>query len=179
MSAKSLVWKILHASYLESRFCRDGRRSESVKSNRMRILANSKKKIVGYMPVHFPEDSKMKFAKLVFWIAGIWGVLVLTPLYFMFDVIGRQDPPAITHPGFYYGFISIGLAWQVAFFVIARDPVRFRMIMIPSMIEKFGYGATFLVLYFQQRLHPSDLVFAGVDTLLGVLFLLAFFRTSA
>ena len=121
----------------------------------------------------------MKFAKLVFWIAGIWGVLVLTPLYFMFDVIGRQDPPAITHPGFYYGFISIGLAWQVAFFVIARDPVRFRLIMIPSMIEKFGYGATFLVLYFQQRLHPSDLVFAGVDTLLGVLFLLAFFRTSA
>jgi hypothetical protein len=27
----------------------------------------------------------MKFAKIVFWIAGIWGVLVLTPLYFMFD----------------------------------------------------------------------------------------------
>jgi len=25
----------------------------------------------------------MKFAKVVFWIAGIWGVLVLTPLYFM------------------------------------------------------------------------------------------------
>jgi hypothetical protein len=47
MSAKSLVWKILHASYLESIFCRDGRRSESVKSNRMKILANSKKKIVG------------------------------------------------------------------------------------------------------------------------------------
>ena len=46
MSAKSLVWKILQASYLESRFCRDGRRSESVKPNRMRILANSKKKIV-------------------------------------------------------------------------------------------------------------------------------------
>ena len=121
----------------------------------------------------------MKFAKLVFWIAGIWGVLVLTPLYFMFDVIGRQDPPAITHPGFYYGFVGLGLAWQVAFLVIARDPVRFRMMMIPSMVEKFGYGATLLVLYWQQRLHPSDLVFGGVDTLLGVLFLLAFFRTSA
>jgi hypothetical protein len=51
--------------------------------------------------------------------------------------------------------------------------------MIPSVIEKFGYGASLLVLYFQQRIHPSDLVFAGVDTLLGVLFLLAFFRTSA
>jgi len=121
----------------------------------------------------------MKFAKIVFWIAFIWGVLILTPLYFMFDVIGRQDPPAITHPGFYYGFVSVGLAWQFAFLVIARDPVRFRLMMIPSMIEKFGYGATLLVLYSQQRIHPSDLVFAGVDTLLGVLFLLAFFRTSA
>ena len=30
----------------------------------------------------------MKFDMVVFWIAGIWGVLVLTPLYFMFDVIG-------------------------------------------------------------------------------------------
>lgn len=72
-----------------------------------------------------------------------------------------------------------GLAWQFAFLVIARDPVRFRLMMIPSVIEKFGYGASMLVLYVQHRIHPSDLVFAGVDTLLGVLFLLAFFRTSA
>jgi hypothetical protein len=128
---------------------------------------------------HFPEDSEMKFAKIVFWIAFVWGVLILTPLYFMFDVIGRQDPPAITHPGFYYGFVSAGLAWQFVFLVIGRDPARFRLMMIPSAIEKFGYGASLLVLYFQQRIHPSDLVFAGVDTLLGVLFLLAFFRTSA
>ena len=122
---------------------------------------------------------QMKFAKIVFWIAFIWGMLILAPLYFMFDVIGRQDPPAITHPGFYYGFVSVGLAWQFAFLVIARDPVRFRLMMIPSVIEKFGYGTSLLVLYVQHRIHPSDLVFAGVDTLLGVLFLLAFFRTSA
>ncbi|MFZ0859105.1 MAG: hypothetical protein WCA27_21520 [Candidatus Sulfotelmatobacter sp.] len=120
----------------------------------------------------------MKFAKIVFWIAGIWGVLVLAPLYFMFDVIGRQDPPAITHPGFYYGFISVGLAFQVAFIVIARDPVRLRPVMIPSVLEKFGYGVSLLVLYLQHRLHPSDLVFGGVDVLFGVLFLAAFFRTA-
>ncbi|MGP0017123.1 MAG: hypothetical protein ACLPHP_01030 [Candidatus Sulfotelmatobacter sp.] len=121
----------------------------------------------------------MKFAKVVFWIAGIWGVLILAPLYFMFDGIGRNDPPAITHPGFYYGFVSVGLAWQVAFIFIARDPARLRPMMIPSVLEKFGYGASLLVLYLQQRLHASDLVFGGVDVLFGVLFLLAFFRTSA
>lgn len=48
----------------------------------------------------------MKFAKIVFYVAFAWGILILAPLYFMFDTIGRQDPPAITRPGFYYGFLS-------------------------------------------------------------------------
>jgi len=120
----------------------------------------------------------MKFARIVFWIAGIWGVLILTPLYFFFDMIGRNDPPPITHPGFYYGFACVGLAFQIAFFVIARDPVRLRPMMIPSVLEKFGYGATLLVLYLQNRLHPQDLVFGGVDALFGVLFLAAFLKTG-
>jgi hypothetical protein len=80
----------------------------------------------------------MKFAKIVFLVAGIWGVLLLAPLYFLFDMIGTRDPPPITHPAFFYGFAGLGLAWQVAFFVIARDPLRFRPIMIPSILEKLG-----------------------------------------
>ena len=120
----------------------------------------------------------MKFARIVFWIAGIWGVLVLTPLIFIFDMIGRQDPPPITHPGFYYGFVSTALAWQVAFLFIARDPVRFRPLIIPSILEKFGYGACLITLYLQHRLHPNDLVFGAVDMVLGALFVVAFFRTA-
>ena len=121
----------------------------------------------------------MKFAKVVFWIAAIWGVLALTPLYFIFDVIGRKDPPPITHPAFYYGFASVGLAFQLVFFVIARDPVRLRPMMIPSVLEKFGYGATLLVLFLQNRLHPQDLALGGVDVLFGLLFLVAFFKTGS
>jgi hypothetical protein len=120
----------------------------------------------------------MKFARIVFWIAGIWGVLVLTPLYFIFDMISRNDPPPITHPAFYYGFVSIGLAFQFVFFVIAKDPVRLRPMMIPSVIEKFGYGATLLVLFLQNRLHPQDLALGAIDVLFGVLFLAAFFKTG-
>jgi hypothetical protein len=121
----------------------------------------------------------MKFAKIVFWIAAIWGVLILTPLYFIFDMIGHNDPPPITHPAFYYGFASLGLAFQVAFIVIARDPVRLRPMMIPSVLEKFGYGATLLVLYLQNRLHPQDLAMGGVDILFGGLFLIAHFKTGS
>jgi hypothetical protein len=119
----------------------------------------------------------MKFAKVLFWVAGIWGIVVIAPLYFLFDVIGRQDPPAITHPGFYYGFAGVALAWQIAFLVIARDPVRFRPMMIPSVVEKFSFGIAVVVLFLQGRMHRSDLVLAGTDLTLGVLFVVAYMKT--
>ncbi len=119
----------------------------------------------------------MRFAKIVFWIAGIWGVLVITPLYFLFDLIGRNDPPPITHPGFFYGFAGVALAWQIAFLFIAQDPARYRPLMIPSILEKVSFGAAVVVLVFQGQMHPSDLVFAGTDLLLGLLFVIAYLKT--
>jgi hypothetical protein len=119
----------------------------------------------------------MKFAKIMFWIAGIWGVLVLAPLYFMFDLIGRNDPPPITHPGFFYGFAGAGLTWQIVFFFIAKDPARYRPLMIPSVLEKLSYSLAVIVLILQGRMHPPDLVFAGADLLLGFLFVVAYFKT--
>jgi vacuolar-type H+-ATPase subunit I/STV1 len=121
----------------------------------------------------------MKFAKIVFLIAGIWGVLILTPLYFMFDLIGRQDPPPITHPAFYYGFVGAGLAWQIAFFIISRDPVRFRPMIIPSIVEKFAYGIALVALFMQGRLHAADLGFGCVDLLFGALFIVAYLKTTS
>jgi hypothetical protein len=121
----------------------------------------------------------MKFAKIVFWVAGIWGVLILAPLYFMFDRIGSQDPPVITHPAFYYGFVGIGLAWQIAFFIIATDPVRLRPMMIPAALEKISFGSAVIVLYLQGRLHGADLMFGGVDWLLALLFVVAFVKTNS
>ncbi len=121
----------------------------------------------------------MKFAKIVFWVAGIWGLLVITPLYFMFALIGRNDPPPITHPGFFYGFVGVALAWQVAFIFIAMDTVRFRPLMIPSVLEKVSYGAAVVVLVLQGRMHKSDLVFAGTDLLLALLFGIAYIKTPS
>ena len=121
----------------------------------------------------------MKFAKVIFWIAGIWGFVVLSPLLFLFDVIGRQDPPPITHPGFFYGFVMVALTWQVAFLFIAVNPVRLRPMMIPAMLEKFTYVVTVFVLYRQGRMHASDLVFDVADLILGLLFVVAFLKTKS
>jgi len=118
-----------------------------------------------------------QFAKRVYTIAGVYGLIVMLPQYFLEDKIGRDYPPPITHPAFYYGFVGAGLAWQVAFLILAKYPVRLRPMMIPSVIEKFTYGIAMLVLYSQARVHGSDMVLAGVDMLLGILFIVAFLKT--
>lgn len=120
--------------------------------------------------------SMMKFARVVFLIAGIWGIIIVAPLYFMFDLIGRMNPPPITHPGFFYSFVGIALAWQIAFFVIAQDPARYRPMMIPSFIEKLGAGGAVVVLFLQGR--SSDLVFGLIDLLFGALFVSVWLRTK-
>jgi len=120
----------------------------------------------------------MTFAKRVFTVAGIWGLVVLTPLYFSFDLVGRFYPPAITHPDFFYGFIGVAIAWQVAFLVIARDPIRYRLMMLPSILEKATFGIAAIVLYQQHRIPSIMLAFGFVDLTLGVLFAIAFWRTA-
>ena len=121
----------------------------------------------------------MKFSKIVFWVASIWGILIITPLYFMFDRIGAQDPPPITHPGFYYGFVGTAFAWQIAFLIIATNPVRFRPLMLAAILEKFTYCTSIIILVLQHRTNPRDLVFACIDLTLGVLFIVSYFVTPS
>ena len=121
----------------------------------------------------------MRFAKLVFWIAAVWGFLVITPLYFLFDSIGRNNPPPINHPDFFYGFVGVTLAWQIAFAFIASDPVRFRPLIIPSVFEKFSYAIAVFILVSRGRVHKPALFFAGVDLMLGTLFVTSFFQAKA
>jgi hypothetical protein len=120
----------------------------------------------------------MTFAKWSFRMAAVWGFLVVPPLYFMYDIIGQQSPPALTHPEIYYGFVGVTLAWQVAFLVISSDPARYRPLMLAAMVEKFGFVIAVAILCAQGRIAPSQLPMAGVDLLLGTLFVVSFLKTS-
>src|SRR5215470_1242889 len=101
----------------------------------------------------------MKFAKIIFWIAGIYGLVVITPLYFLANRIGQQDPPPITHPGFYYGFVGVAIAWQIAFFVFASDPARLGPIITRAALKKTSLGVPILFLYTHVQVHTADLGF--------------------
>ncbi len=120
----------------------------------------------------------MKFAKVVFWTAGAVGIVLLAPLFFIFDQVGRQNPPPITHPQFYYGFAGLGLVWQIAFFLIATDPRRFRPMMLPAILEKLSYVAALLLLYLEERITPVEAATGVPDALLLVLFIAAYQKTG-
>ena len=121
----------------------------------------------------------MRFAKIVFWIAGIWGVLVITPLYFLFDLISRTDPPPITHLGFFYGFVGAAPDLADHLFLHRDRPVALSTAHDPfECLEKLSYGAAVVLLVLQGRMHASDLAFGGTDLLLGVLFAIAYIQTT-
>lgn len=116
----------------------------------------------------------MTWTRRLFWFAGIYGLIVLAPQYLMERRIGIDFPPEITHPEYFYGFVSVALAWQVAFLVIATDPARYRLMIIPSIIEKFSFSIAAAVLLVQGRVPKLTCAFAGIDFVLGILFCTAF-----
>ena len=62
--------------------------------------------------------------------------------------------------------------------MIASNPARFRPLIIPSVLEKFGHVMGVVVLYSQgARISAADAMAAGPDLLLGILFVAAFAKT--
>ena len=121
----------------------------------------------------------MKSAKYVFLVAGVYGLIVLVPQFFLERRIGEDTPPLITHPEYFYGFIGIAVAWQVLFLVLSRDPVRYRPMMIPAMLEKIGFAIAVLILYLQGRVSPTILIpAAALDLVLCALFVAAYRKTA-
>ena len=120
----------------------------------------------------------MTFAKRVFLIAAIYGFIVLVPQYFLEAKTGRDFPPAITHPEYFYGFIGVAIAWQMVFLVISRDPIRYRPIMLAAIVEKASFGLPAIALYLGGRLSAQMLGAGILDLILGVLFILAYARTA-
>ena len=119
----------------------------------------------------------MRFAKHVFIIAGVWGLIIMPPLYFLESSINAQQPPAITHPEYFYGFIGVTLVCQILFLVIASNPIRFRPIMLIALLEKVSYVLAIPLLFLAGRVPNAVLATAVPDFILAVLFVFAYRKT--
>ena len=119
----------------------------------------------------------MRFARVTFIGAGIWGIVVLMPLYWLFDITGRPYSPPTDYPHFFYGFLSVAMAWQVAFLVIGSNPARYRPLMIPGILEKLGHVGGVAMLYGNARISTMDAQAAIPDLLLAIPFMVAFAKT--
>lgn len=116
----------------------------------------------------------MRFASRVFFWAGVYGLVSLVPQYFLEARVGLDYPPPITHPEYFYGFIGVALAWQLVFLAISRDPLRYRLLMLPAIVEKLSFGLAAIVLFLQGRVPTAIIVFGAIDLTLAALFMLAF-----
>lgn len=120
----------------------------------------------------------MIFAKWVFTLADIYGLAVMTPMLFLEPAMIAAGQP-LSHPESYYGFVGITLAFQVVFLTIGRDPARFRPIMLAAVLEKISFPAAVWPLFLMGRTPGVVVVFATIDLMLGVLFLLSWWRARA
>lgn len=115
----------------------------------------------------------MKFARLTFRIAAVYGFVVTVPMYF----VEKWVTPTPNHPEQYYGFLGLVLAWQVAFWIIGGHPVRYRPVMLVAVVEKAAFAVPCAILFALGRIGPEVLPLAGIDAVLGVLFAVAFRKT--
>ncbi len=118
----------------------------------------------------------MRFAKWVFLVAGVYGLLIVTPNFFLEEWLGEQFPPEINHPELFYGFLGAVLAWQLMYLLIGSDPGRYRPAMLLAAAAKLGFVASGFALYRAQRVDGMLVLLTLPDALFGVLFIAAWAR---
>ena len=120
----------------------------------------------------------MKFAKWVFTAAAIYGVIVLVPPLFLEATVVKMSGLPMGYPEYYYGFTLTAIAFQFVFFIIGRDPQRYRPLMLVGVLEKLSFGVPVWLLYAQHRLGQAGVLpFATIDLELGVLFATSYVST--
>jgi hypothetical protein len=118
----------------------------------------------------------MNFAKWVFRIAGVYGIVTIAPQYFLQDVIAQTTGP-ITHLEYFYGFVGLCLTWQFLFLLISRDPTRMRPAMYIAVLEKLSFGIPMFALDAAGRVPGQIAFFAGIDVGWAALFVAAILAT--
>lgn len=120
----------------------------------------------------------MYFARWTFRLAGIYGLILLLPFYFLEQAIGAATV-RITHPEYFYGFVGAAIAAQFLFLLIASDPARYRPAMLIAILGKISFGIPSWLLWFEGRITDAVVFLASVDLMWSALFSMAYVTTRS
>lgn len=118
-----------------------------------------------------PERA-IRMARRIFAGAAVYGIIVLLPMYFAEPMMTKAGRP-VTHPELLYGFVGAALAFQLVYWTIGRDPLRFRPLMPIAVIAKWSFGIPVAILFAAGRVDAMTFTLSSIDLAISILFLVA------
>ena len=125
------------------------------------------------------NNSPSRLTRYFFYLTGGIGMGMVAPLYFFEKEISKILPPASTHPVYFYGFLGVTFAWQLAYALIGTDPQRYRWLMVIAALAKLSFATAVFALFLDQRISKNWLGAGAFDFVLALGFLWIFSRTPS
>jgi hypothetical protein len=118
----------------------------------------------------------MRFAKWVFTLAAIYGLITIPLTYFAEPALVRRYG-ALSQPIWFYGFLGVVLVFQLVYLQTGRDPVRYRPFMWLSLLAKLSFVVTAAAMYAAGRTVLEQALVTAPDLVWSVLFAVAIAKT--
>ncbi|MEI9851175.1 MAG: hypothetical protein WDN24_10430 [Sphingomonas sp.] len=115
-------------------------------------------------------DRNARVARWIFLVAGIYGLIMLLPLYFAERVFADMGYPPLDRPEMLYGFVGAASVMQLLYLLIAADPARYRPAMLVGVLGKLSYGVPVLLLFAGGRIDALTFWLSMPDLVWAVLF---------
>lgn len=117
----------------------------------------------------------MKLGRWVFAGAGVYGLLLAIPFSFQAIVSSEGVLPNGSGAGmFLLASILQHIVWQIGYLIISRDPVRYRLFMIPAILS-MTIGALGSVWVYAYGI-TIGIPLAFINVLFALLFIFVYWR---
>ena len=123
-------------------------------------------------------DKAIRTARRIFGAAAIYGLIILLPLYFAEPMMAKAGTP-VSRPELLYGFVGAALGFQLVYWTIGRDPLRFRPLMPIAVLAKWSFGIPVAILFASGRVDSITFALSSIDLAISILFLVAWHVTRA
>ena len=110
----------------------------------------------------------MHFARWSFALAGLYGLVATVSLYFR--------APLTPETQWLYAFAGAAAATQLAYWLIATDPIRYHAVIPVGIVSKLSFAIPLTLLYARGALPNASVVFVLIDYALALLFAVNFVR---